>query len=232
MGFYYFYDYSYFLFMFPALIISLYAQYKVSSTFKKYSKVRNLRNITGAEAARRVLFNSGINDVKIERVSGNLTDHFDPRTKVIRLSDSVYNSTSVSAVGVAAHEAGHAVQYEVGYAPIKIRGALIPVTQFGSTVSIPLLIIGLLFSAYGWLVTAGIILFSFSVLFQLVTLPVEFNASRRAIEILDKTGLLYDEELKGARKVLSAAALTYLAAMITAVLTLLRLIFIFGRRND
>ena len=172
MGFYYFYDYSYFLFMFPALIISLYAQYKVSSTFKKYSKVRNLRNITGAEAARRVLFNSGINDVKIERVSGNLTDHFDPRTKVIRLSDSVYNSTSVSAVGVAAHEAGHAVQYEVGYAPIKIRGALIPVTQFGSTVSIPLLIIGLLFPAYGWLVTAGIILFSFSVLFQLVTLPV------------------------------------------------------------
>lgn len=232
MGFYYFYDYSYFLFMFPALIISLYAQYKVSSTFKKYSKVRNLRNITGAEAARRVLFNSGINDVKIERVSGNLTDHFDPRTKVIRLSDSVYNSTSVSAVGVAAHEAGHAVQYEVGYAPIKIRGALIPVTQFGSTVSILLLIIGLLFPAYGWLVTAGIILFSFSVLFQLVTLPVEFNASRRAIEILDKTGLLYDEELKGARKVLSAAALTYLAAMITAVLTLLRLIFIFGRRND
>lgn len=232
MGFYYFYDYSYFLFMFPALIISLYAQYKVSSTFKKYSKVRNLRNITGAEAARRVLFNSGINDVKIERVSGNLTDHFDPRTKVIRLSDSVYNSTSVSAVGVAAHEAGHAVQYEVGYAPIKIRGALIPVTQFGSTVSIPLLIIGLLFPTYGWLVTAGIILFSFSVLFQLVTLPVEFNASRRAIEILDKTGLLYDEELKGARKVLSAAALTYLAAMITAVLTLLRLIFIFGRRND
>ena len=232
MGFYYFYDYSYFLFMFPALIISLYAQYKVSSTFKKYSKVRNLRNITGAEAARRVLFNSGINDVKIERVSGNLTDHFDPRTKVIRLSDSVYNSTSVSAVGVAAHEAGHAVQYEVGYAPIKIRGALIPVTQFGSTVSIPLLIIGLLFPAYGLLVTAGIILFSFSVLFQLVTLPVEFNASRRAIEILDKTGLLYDEELKGARKVLSAAALTYLAAMITAVLTLLRLIFIFGRRND
>ena len=232
MGFYYFYDYSYFLFMFPALIISLYAQYKVSSTFKKYSKVRNLRNITGAEAARRVLFNSGINDVKIERVSGNLTDHFDPRTKVIRLSDSVYNSTSVSAVGVAAHEAGHAVQYEVGYAPIKIRGALIPVTQFGSTVSIPLLIIGLLFPAYGWLVTAGIILFSFSVLFQLVTLPVEFNASRRAIEILDKTGLLYDEELKGARKVLSAAALTYLAVMITAVLTLLRLIFIFGRRND
>ena len=133
---------------------------------------------------------------------------------------------------VAAHEAGHAVQYDVGYAPIKIRGALIPVTQFGSTVSIPLLIIGLLFPAYGWLVTAGIILFSFSVLFQLVTLPVEFNASRRAIEILDKTGLLYDEELKGARKVLSAAALTYLAAMITAVLTLLRLIFIFGRRND
>lgn len=232
MGFYYFYDYSYFLFMIPALIIAIYAQYKVNSTFKKYSKVRNSRNITGAEAAKRVLFNSGINDVKIEHVSGELTDHFDPRTKVIRLSDSVYNSTSVSAIGVAAHEAGHAVQYEVGYAPIKIRGALIPITQFGSTISMPLLFIGLLIPSYGWLATAGIVLFSFSVLFQLVTLPVEFNASRRAIETLDKTGLLYGEELQGAKKVLSAAALTYLAAMITAVLTLLRLIFIFGRRND
>lgn len=232
MGFYYLYDYSYFVFMLPALIIALYAQYKVSSTFRKYSRVRSSRNITGAEAAKRVLFNSGINDVKIEHVSGELTDHFDPRTKVIRLSDSVYNSTSVSAIGVAAHEAGHAVQHEVGYVPIKIRGALIPITQFGSTLSMPLLIIGLLLPSYGWLATAGIILFSFSVLFQLVTLPVEFNASRRAIETLDSTGLLYGEELKGAKKVLSAAALTYLAAMITAVLTLLRYIFIFGRRND
>lgn len=232
MGFYYLYDYSYFVFMLPALIIALYAQYKVSSTFRKYSRVRSSRNITGAEAAKRVLFNSGINDVKIEHVSGELTDHFDPRTKVIRLSDSVYNSTSVSAIGVAAHEAGHAVQHEVGYVPIKIRGALIPITQFGSTLSMPLLIIGLLLPSYGWLATAGIILFSFSVLFQLVTLPVEFNASRRAIETLDSTGLLYGEELKGAKKVLSAAALTYLAAMITAVLTLLRYVFIFGRRND
>lgn len=232
MGFYYLYDYSYFVFMLPALIIALYAQYKVSSTFRKYSRVRSSRNITGAEAAKRVLFNSGINDVKIEHVSGELTDHFDPRTKVIRLSDSVYNSTSVSAIGVAAHEAGHAVQHEVGYVPIKIRGALIPITQFGSTLSMPLLIVGLLLPSYGWLATAGIILFSFSVLFQLVTLPVEFNASRRAIETLDSTGLLYGEELKGAKKVLSAAALTYLAAMITAVLTLLRYVFIFGRRND
>ena len=156
MGFYYLYDYSYFVFMLPALIIALYAQYKVSSTFRKYSRVRSSRNITGAEAAKRVLFNSGINDVKIEHVSGELTDHFDPRTKVIRLSDSVYNSTSVSAIGVAAHEAGHAVQHEVGYVPIKIRGALIPITQFGSTLSMPLLIIGLLLPSYGWLATAGV----------------------------------------------------------------------------
>lgn len=232
IGYYYFYDYTYILFMLPALIISIYAQFKVNSTFKKYSEVRSYRNITGAEAARRVLMNSGINDVTIEHVSGNLTDHFDPRSKVIRLSDSVYNSTSVSAIGVAAHEAGHAVQHEVGYTPIKIRSALIPVTQFSSTLSMPLIFIGLLLPSYGWLAIAGIVLFSVAVLFQLVTLPVEFNASRRAIEKLETTGLLYGEEIKGAKKVLSAAAMTYLAAMITSVLTLLRLLLIVGRRDD
>lgn len=232
IGYYYFYDYTYILFMLPALIISIYAQFKVNSTFKKYSEVRSYRNITGAEAARRVLMNSGINDVTIEHISGNLTDHFDPRSKVIRLSDSVYNSTSVSAIGVAAHEAGHAVQHEVGYTPIKIRSALIPVTQFSSTLSMPLIFIGLLLPSYGWLAIAGIVLFSVAVLFQLVTLPVEFNASRRAIEKLEMTGLLYGEEIKGAKKVLSAAAMTYLAAMITSVLTLLRLLLIVGRRDD
>lgn len=232
IGYYYFYDYTYILFMLPALIISIYAQFKVNSTFKKYSEVRSYRNITGAEAAKRVLMNSGINDVTIEHISGNLTDHFDPRSKVIRLSDSVYNSTSVSAIGVAAHEAGHAVQHEVGYTPIKIRSALIPVTQFSSTLSMPLIFIGLLLPSYGWLAVAGIVLFSVAVLFQLVTLPVEFNASRRAIEKLETTGLLYGEEIKGAKKVLSAAAMTYLAAMITSVLTLLRLLLIVGRRDD
>ncbi len=228
----YFYDYTY-IFMIPALLISLYAQFKVNSTFKKYSKVRNSRNITGAEAAKRVLMNSGINDVIIERVSGNLTDHFDPISKVIRLSDSVYNSTSVSAIGVAAHEAGHAVQYNADYYPIRLRNSLIPVTKFSSTISLPLVFIGLLLpTGYTWVVVAGAILFSVSMLFELVTLPVEFNASRRAIQAIETTGLLNDQEIKGAKKVLSAAAMTYLAAMITSLLTLLRLLFIIIRRNN
>ena len=228
----YFYDYTY-IFMIPALLISLYAQFKVNSTFKKYSKVRNSRNITGAEAAKRVLMNSGINDVIIERVSGNLTDHFDPISKVIRLSDSVYNSTSVSAIGVAAHEAGHAVQYNADYYPIRLRNSLIPVTKFSSTISLPLVFIGLLLpTGYTWVVVAGAILFSVSMLFELVTLPVEFNASRRAIQAIETTGLLNDQEIKGAKKVLSVAAMTYLAAMITSLLTLLRLLFIIIRRNN
>ena len=228
----YFYDYTY-IFMIPALLISLYAQFKVNSTFKKYSKVRNSRNITGAEAAKRVLMNSGINDVIIERVSGNLTDHFDPISKVIRLSDSVYNSTSVSAICVAAHEAGHAVQYNADYYPIRLRNSLIPVTKFSSTISLPLVFIGLLLpTGYTWVVVAGAILFSVSMLFELVTLPVEFNASRRAIQAIETTGLLNDQEIKGAKKVLSAAAMTYLAAMITSLLTLLRLLFIIIRRNN
>ena len=228
----YFYDYTY-IFMIPALLISLYAQFKVNSTFKKYSKVRNSRYITGAEAAKRVLMNSGINDVIIERVSGNLTDHFDPISKVIRLSDSVYNSTSVSAIGVAAHEAGHAVQYNADYYPIRLRNFLIPVTKFSSTISLPLVFIGLLLpTGYTWVVVAGAILFSVSMLFELVTLPVEFNASRRAIQAIETTGLLNDQEIKGAKKVLSAAAMTYLAAMITSLLTLLRLLFIIIRRNN
>lgn len=199
-GFYYF-DYSYFLFMVPALIISLYAQFKVSSTFSKYSKVRNSRGLTGADAATRVLAQNGVTGVEVEHVSGNLTDHFDPRTNVIRLSDSVYSSTSVAAVGVAAHEAGHAVQHANGYAPMNIRKALVPVTNIGSTLSMPLIFIGLLLPVqYDFVVNLGIALFSLAVLFQVITLPVEFDASRRAIATLEQGGALCGEELTGAKK--------------------------------
>lgn len=232
-GFYYF-DYSYFWFMVPALIISLYAQFKVSSTFSKYSKVRNSRGLTGADAANRVLAQNGVTGVEVEHVSGDLTDHFDPRTNVIRLSDSVYSSTSVAAVGVAAHEAGHAVQHANGYAPMNIRKALVPVTNIGSTLSMPLIFIGLLLPVqYDFVVNLGIALFSLAVLFQVITLPVEFDASRRAIATLEQGGTLCGEELTGAKKVLTAAAMTYLAATFTAVMSLLRLILIVaGRRRD
>ncbi len=232
-GFYYF-DYSYFWFMVPALIISLYAQFKVSSTFSKYSKVRNSRGLTGADAANRVLAQNGVTGVEVEHVSGDLTDHFDPRTNVIRLSDSVYSSTSVAAVGVAAHEAGHAVQHANGYAPMNIRKALVPVTNIGSTLSMPLIFIGLLLPVqYDFVVNLGIALFSLAVLFQVITLPVEFDASRRAIATLEQGRTLCGEELTGAKKVLTAAAMTYLAATFTAVMSLLRLLLIVaGRRRD
>ncbi len=232
-GFYYF-DYSYFLFMVPALIISLYAQFKVSSTFSKYSKVRNSRGLTGADAATRVLAQNGVTGVEVEHVSGDLTDHFDPRTNVIRLSDSVYSSTSVAAVGVAAHEAGHAVQHANGYAPMNIRKALVPVTNIGSTLSMPLIFIGLLLPVqYDFVVNLGIALFSLAVLFQVITLPVEFDASRRAIATLEQGGTLCGEELTGAKKVLTAAAMTYLAATFTAGMSLLYWISVAaGRRRD
>ncbi len=232
-GFYYF-DYSYFWFMVPALVISLYAQFKVSSTFSKYSKVRNSRGLTGADAANRVLAQNGVTGVEVEHVSGDLTDHFDPRTNVIRLSDSVYSSTSVAAVGVAAHEAGHAVQHANGYAPMNIRKALVPVTNIGSTLSMPLIFIGLLLPVqYDFVVNLGIALFSLAVLFQVITLPVEFDASRRAIATLEQGGTLCGEELTSAKKVLTAAAMTYLAATFTAVMSLLRLLLIVaGRRRD
>ena len=229
---FYFFDYTYFLFMIPALIISIWAQFKVNNTFEKYSRVNNSGGLTGADAAYEVLKQHGVNNVNIERISGNLTDHFDPRTNVIRLSNSVYSSTSVSAIGVAAHEAGHAVQYAQGYAPIKFRKALVPVTNIGSTLSIPLIFIGLLLPVqYDFIVNIGIMLFSLAVLFQLITLPVEFDASRRAIETLSQSGMLYGEELEGAKKVLQAAAMTYLAATFTAIMSLLRLLFIVGNRR-
>lgn len=230
-GFYYF-DYSYFLFMLPALILSLYAQIKVNSTFAKYSKIKNSNGLTGSEAAYKVLTQNGVTNVAVEHISGNLSDHFDPQTNIIRLSDSVYSSNSVAAVGVAAHEAGHAVQYVNNYAPMKFRRVLVPITNIGSTLSIPLIFIGLLLPIqYDFIVNIGIALFSFAVLFQLVTLPVEFDASRRAIATLEQSGTLYDEELIGAKKVLSAAAMTYLAATFSAVMSLFRLILIAGNRR-
>ncbi len=212
--------FSYLAFMLPGLILSIYAQYKVKSSFSRYSRVVNSRGLTGADAARAVLAQNGVSDVRIERVSGNLSDHYDPRTNVIRLSDTVYGSTSVAAVGVAAHEAGHAVQYAQSYGPIKFRAAIIPACNIGSQLGIPLAIIGAILGFAG-LIYIGIGLFSLAVLFQIVTLPVEFNASRRAMQAINSGFLLSNDEAVGARKVLTAAAMTYVAAMIQAVLTLL-----------
>lgn len=220
--------------MIPALIITMYAQIKVNSTFKKYSKVKCRRGLTGAQAAQIVLQRNGVRDVRIERVAGKLTDHYDPSSNVIRLSDEVYNSTSVSAVGVACHEAGHAVQQAENYKPILFRQFMVPITNIGSKLSFPLIFIGLLFpTKWDILLIIGIAMFSLAVFFELITLPVEFNASNRAIKALDEGELLYDEELRGAKKVLSAAAMTYLAAAITAIASLLRLLLIFsGRRGN
>ena len=236
--YYYGFDWTYVVLVLPCLILSLWASANVNSTFKKYSKQYSLRQLTGAEAAQRVLRANGVHGVRIERVSGNLTDHYDPKTNVIRLSDGVYNNTSTAAIGVACHEAGHAVQYAEGYAPIKLRAAIIPVTNFGSRLAMPLILIGLLFSALGsfsdTLIYLGIACFGLSLVFQLVTLPVEFNASRRALHAIEVGGLLTEEEQKGARKTLTAAALTYVAATAVALAQLLRLITLFGgrRRND
>ena len=236
MPFYsYYYDPTYFLVLI-GVVLSLLASAKVKGTFNKYSNYRNSRGMTGAEAARQVLQSAGIRDVQIEHVSGNLTDHYDPRSKVLRLSDSVYGSTSVAAVGVAAHECGHAIQHAHGYAPLKFRSILVPVANFGSKIAWPLILIGLLFNSKTSLVLieAGIIAFSLAVLFQLVTLPVEFNASGRAIRILADSGIMYGEEIKAARKVLNAAALTYVAAAASGLLQLLRLVLLTRgrRRND
>lgn len=214
----------------PAIIFSIAAQIMVKSAFSKYSKVRNSRGLTGADAAREILDRNGLTNVRIEHISGSLTDHYDPRANVIRLSDDVYGSATVAAVGVAAHEAGHAVQYAEGYYPIKIRNAIIPVTRFGSSLSTPLVILGLLLS-WDFLITAGILLFCAVVLFQAITLPVEFNASGRALKTLRSSHFLEDDEMKGARSVLTAAAMTYVAAMLSALLSLVRLLVISGRRR-
>lgn len=226
----FYFDIWYLYLILPAALLAMYAQVKINSTYSKFSKVASRRGITGAEVARRILDQNGLQSVQIGHVAGNLTDHYDPRTQVVNLSDSVYNSTSVAAIGVAAHETGHAVQHAVGYAPIKIRNAIVPVVNIGSTLSIPLFLLGFLFSI-GILADIGIILFSFAVLFQLVTLPVEFNASRRAIATLESGYILDDEELGGAKKVLGAAAMTYVASAAMALAQLLRLILIRGNRD-
>lgn len=230
--YFYGYDLTYFLFMIPCLILSIYCSAKVNSTFNKYSKVANRRGITGAQAAYQVLASNGVTGVRIEQVGGHLSDHFDPRTNTIRLSESVYNSTSVAAVGVAAHEAGHAVQHAQGYMPNKIRSAIVPVANIGSRLSWVLILIGFLLPVqYNFVVTLGIAFFSLSVLFTLVTLPVEFNASNRALATIQSTNLLYDDEYTGAKKTLSAAAMTYVAAAATAVAQLLRLVLLANRRR-
>ena len=237
MPYYYYYgfDMTYLILVLPFVILSLWASSNVNSTFRKYSQQMSRRHISGAQAAQRVLTANGVTGVRIERVRGNLTDHFDPRTNVIRLSDSVYDSTSTAAIGVACHEAGHAVQYAQHYAPIKLRAAIIPVTNIGSKLAMPLILLGVLFSAFGYmsysLVYLGIACFGLSLLFQLVTLPVEFNASRRAMEAIQSAGILTDEEQKGARKTLTAAAMTYVAATALALMQLLRLIMLFGGRS-
>ncbi len=223
-------DYSYLVFLIPALIISLVAQINIKNTFKKYSRVGNRRGITGAAAASDILRRNGIADIRVERVAGQLSDHYDSGAGAIRLSDGVFGSSSVAAVGVAAHEAGHAVQYAEGYFPIKFRNAVIPVTRFGSMLSTPLILFGYIFS-FPSLVFAGIILFSAMVFFQLVTLPVEFNASSRAIRSLEESGTLSDEELTQAKKVLGAAAMTYVAALLVSLMQLLRLFLLFGGRK-
>ena len=236
MPYYYGFDWTYVVLVLPCLILSMWASANVNGTFKKYSGQLSSRRITGAEAARRVLMANGVQGVKIQRISGNLTDHYDPRTNVIRLSDNVYDNTSTAAIGVACHEAGHAVQYAQSYAPIKLRAAVIPVTNLGSRLAMPLILIGLLLSYLGnfsyLLVYAGIACFGLSLVFQLVTLPVEFNASRRAMAAISSGNLLTEEEQKGARKTLTAAALTYVAATATALAQLLRLIVLFGGRNN
>lgn len=228
---YYGIDSYYLILVLPAIIFSLIAQRRVNSAFETYSKVYSRRGISGADAARAVLRLSGITNVQIERVSGSLTDHFDPRTNTIRLSQSVHDACTVAAIGVAAHEAGHAVQYAHGYGPIRLRAAIIPITQLGSSAAMPLIFIGLFLNT-SLLIDLGLIFFFTSVVFQLVTLPVEFNASNRALAAISEAGLLYEDELPGARKTLSAAALTYVAALMVALAQFLRLLMIFGRRRD
>ena len=231
----YAYDFSGLLPLLICAAFALWASHNVNSTFKKYANQFSRRRITGAQAAQRVLSANGVRGVRIERVGGNLTDHYDPKTNVIRLSDSVFDSTSTAAIGVACHEAGHAVQYAHGYAPIKLRAAIIPVTNFGTKIAWPLMLVGLLLSSLSYafynLVYVGIACFSLSLVFQLITLPVEFNASRRAVTAIEQGGILYEDELDGAKKTLRAAALTYVAAAATSLVQLLRLISIYGRRR-
>lgn len=231
----FYFDPSYVLILI-GLLLSMAASAKVNSTYARYARVGARCGMTGAEAAKRLLNSQGIYDVTVRRVPGKLTDHYDPRNKTVNLSESVYGSTSIAAIGVAAHECGHAMQDAGGYVPLRVRGALVPVANFGAQISWPLILIGLLFSSdsSSMLITLGILMFSLSVLFQLVTLPVEFNASSRAVNLLDRTGILAGQEVGQTRQVLSAAALTYVAAAAASILQLFRLLYLFGgnRRRD
>lgn len=229
-----FWDYTYILVLIGAVICMI-ASARVRTTFNKYSKYRSMSGMTGAQAAERILRSAGIYDVQIRHVSGELTDHYDPRTKTVNLSDSVYNSTSVAAVGVAAHECGHVIQHDTNYAPLTFRTTLVPIANIGSTLAWPVILIGLLINSRSsmMIIDIGIILFSLAVLFQLVTLPVEFDASGRALRLLQEQGILGSDEIVYTRKVLSAAALTYVASAASAILQLLRIILLFGgRRRD
>ncbi len=232
-----YFDITYLYLVLPAVILAIWASARVKSTFKKYSKQLSASNISGAQAAQRVLYLNGLTNTRIERIAGNLTDHYDPKDNVIRLSSAVYDSTSTAAIGVACHEAGHALQYAQSYAPIKLRAAIIPVTNIGSKLAIPLVIVGIILSYYAqsFITVAyiGIVFFAVCVVFQLVTLPVEFNASRRALLSIEGQGMLTAQELEGSRKVLSAAALTYVAALAVSLAQLLRLLLLVsgGRRS-
>ncbi|MCI8785190.1 MAG: zinc metallopeptidase [Eubacterium sp.] len=232
-GYYRYWDPTYILVILGAVICMI-ASARVKSTFHKYSGYRSRSNLTGAQAAERILHAAGIYDVSVRHVSGQLTDHYDPRRKTLNLSDSVYGQSSVAAVGVAAHECGHAIQHQKQYAPLSVRSAIVPAANFGSFLAWPLILIGMFFSSGTGtlLINIGIVCFSFAVLFQLVTLPVEFNASKRALRILGETGILTSEELPMTKKVLGAAALTYVAGAAAAILQLLRLVLLFGGRND
>jgi len=238
MPYYYGFDMTYIIIVLPCLLLSMLASASVNSTFKRYSQQMSSRRLTGRDAAAYVLRANGVTNVQVVQVSGNLTDHFDPKANVIRLSDAVYNSTSTAAIGVACHEAGHAVQYARRYFPMQVRAAIIPITNIGSRLAMPLILLGILFGAMGSasyvLVEIGILCFSLSLVFQLVTLPVEFNASRRAMAAIKEQGLLTEDEQRGARKTLTAAAMTYVAAVAVAAAQLLRLVLLFGghRRDD
>ena len=231
-----FFDWTYLVLVMPCVLLSLWASYRVNSTFKKYATQISCRRLTGAQAAQRVLSANGVSGVRIEHVSGDLTDHYDPTANVIRLSDNVYDNCSTAAIGVACHEAGHAVQYAQSYAPIRLRAAVIPITNIGSKLAMPLILLGLVLNFMGDLsytfVYLGIGCFGLSLVFQLITLPVEFNASRRAMAAIEQGGLLTEDEQKGARKTLQAAAMTYVAATAVALAQLLRLLILFGRRSD
>lgn len=232
-GYYYYYDPTYILVIIAA-VFSMWASFKVRSTFNRYSKERSQTGMTGAQAAKMILENNGIYDVTVEHIRGSLTDHFDPRAKVVRLSDSVYNSTSVAAIGVAAHECGHVIQHEQGYKPVKIRTALVPAANIGSRAGIPIIILGLILGSNPILMQIGVWVFSLSVLFQIVTLPVEFDASRRALVCIEQYGIVTHEERNKSAKVLRAAAYTYVAAAAAAIAQLLRFILYIGgsRRDD